>query len=293
MKILLFGHRGQLGSFLAERLPRLGMLAAYDQHECDLTDPEALRRVIAQERAGIIVNASAYTAVDQAESDEDSARRVNADAPAVMAEAASAQGALLVHYSTDYVFDGKAHTPYTEESATHPNGVYATTKLAGEQAVAAGCAQHLILRTAWLYSNRGKNFFKTMLRLADERTELRVVNDQTGSPTYARLVADTTLAMLEQMYAAGQLQTARCGLYHVACGGSATWYEFASNIIRLTGKADQVRVLPIPTSDYPTPAPRPAYSVLSSAKLQRIFGLRLPDWQAGLEQCFADRPAER
>lgn len=293
MKILLFGHRGQLGSLLAERLPRLGTLATYDQHECDLADSVALRRVIAQERPGIIVNASAYTAVDQAESDAACARRVNAEAPAVMAEAASGLGALLVHYSTDYVFDGKAHTPYTEDSATHPQGVYATTKLAGEQAVAAGCARHLILRTAWLYSNHGKNFFKTMLRLAEERTELRVVNDQTGSPTYARLVAETTLTMLEQMFEGGQLRTARCGLYHVACGGSATWYEFASDIIRLAGKADKVRVLPIPTRDYPTPAPRPAYSVLSGAKLQRVFGLRLPDWQAGLEQCFADRPTER
>ena len=196
--------------------------------------------------------------MDQAESDAASARRINTDAPAEMAQAASAQGALLVHFSTDYVFDGRAHTPYTEESATHPQGVYASTKLAGEQAVAAGCAQHLILRTAWLYSNRGKNFFKTMLRLAQERTELRVVNDQTGSPTYARLVAETTLAMLERMYQGGRLQTARCGLYHLACGGSATWYEFASHIIRLAGMADRVRVLPIPTRDYPTPAPRPA-----------------------------------
>jgi dTDP-4-dehydrorhamnose reductase len=293
MKILLFGHRGQLGSFLAERLPRLGTVAAYDQHECDLADRVALRRVIEQERPGIIVNASAYTAVDQAESDAASAQRINADAPAVMAEAASAQNALLVHYSTDYVFDGKAHSPYTEESATHPQGVYARTKLAGEQAVAAGSAQHLILRTAWLYSNHGKNFFKTMLRLAEERTELRVVNDQTGSPTYARLVADTTLAMLEQMYAGGRLQTARCGLYHVACGGSATWHEFASHIIRLAGKANSVRVQPIPTRDYPTPAPRPAYSVLSSAKLEKVFGLRLPDWPTALEQCFADRAADR
>jgi dTDP-4-dehydrorhamnose reductase len=293
MKILLFGQRGQLGSLLAEGLPRLGTLAAYDRQQCDLADPVALRRVIEQERPAIIVNASAYTAVDQAESDVASARRINTDAPAEMAQAASAQGALLVHFSTDYVFDGRAHTPYTEESATHPQGVYASTKLAGEQAVAAGCAQHLILRTAWLYSNRGKNFFKTMLRLAQERTELRVVNDQTGSPTYARLVAETTLAMLERMYQGGRLQTARCGLYHLACGGSATWYEFASHIIRLAGMADRVRVLPIPTRDYPTPAPRPAYSVLSGAKLQRVFGLRLPDWQAGLEQCFADRTTDR
>lgn len=292
MKILLFGHRGQLGTFLAQRLPRLGTLAGYDREECDLGDAVALRRVIEQERPGIIVNASAYTAVDQAESDAANAQRVNVDAPAMMAQAASAQGALLVHYSTDYVFDGKAHTAYTEESATRPSGVYANTKLAGEQAVAAGCAQHLILRTAWLYSNQGKNFFKTMLRLAEERTELRVVNDQTGSPTYARLVAETTLAMLEQMFEGGRLQSARCGLYHVACQGSATWYEFARHIIQSAGKADRVRVLPIPTSEYPTPAPRPAYSVLSGAKLQRVFGLRMPDWQAGLEQCFADRTTD-
>jgi dTDP-4-dehydrorhamnose reductase len=268
-------------------------LAAYDREECDLTDGAALRRVITRERPDLIVNASAYTAVDQAESDADTAWRINADAPGVMAQAATAQGALLVHYSTDYVFDGRAHTPYTEESPAHPRGVYASTKLAGEQAVTAGGAQHLILRTAWLYSNRGKNFFKTMLRLAEERSELRVVNDQTGSPTYARVVADITLRILERMYEGDRLQTAQCGLYHVACGGSATWYEFASAIIRLAGKDDKVRVLPIPTRDYPTAATRPVYSVLSSAKLQRVFGLRLPDWQAGLEQCFADRSAER
>lgn len=293
MKILLFGQGGQLGSLLAKRLPRLGTVAGYDQHNCDLADPVALRRVIERERPGIIVNASAYTAVDQAESDVDSAQRINADAPAVMAQVASALDALLVHYSTDYVFDGRARNPYTEESATHPQGVYARTKLAGEQAVAAAGAQHLILRTAWLYSHHGKNFYNTMLRLAEERTELRVVNDQTGSPTYARLVAETTLSMLERMFEGDRLQTSYCGLYHVACGGSATWHEFASRIIRLAGKADRVRVLPIPTSEYPTPAPRPAYSVLSGAKLEKVFGLRLPDWQTGLELCFADRVTER
>ena len=292
MKILLFGHRGQLGSFLAQCLPRLGTVSGYDREECDLADTDALRRIIQQEQPDIIVNASAYTAVDQAESDAINAQRINVDAPAIMAQTAAAQGALLVHYSTDYVFDGKARTPYTEESVTHPNGVYASTKLAGEQSVAAGCAHHLILRTAWLYSHRGKNFFKTMLRLAEERTELRVVNDQTGSPTYARLVAETTAAMLAQMFQGGRLQSTHCGLYHVACQGSASWHAFAQRIIQAAGQADRVRVLPIPTSEYPTPAPRPAYSVLSGAKLQRVFGLRLPDWQTGLEQCFADRTTD-
>lgn len=292
MKILLFGHRGQLGSFLAQGLPRLGTVAGYDQAECDVGDAVALRQVIERERPDIIVNASAYTAVDQAESDAANAQRINVDAPAVMAQAATAQGALLVHYSTDYVFDGKARVPYTEESAAHPNGVYARTKLAGEQAVAADCAQHLILRTAWLYSHRGKNFFKTILRLAEERTELRVVNDQTGSPTYARLVAETSVAMLARMFESGRLQVAHCGLYHVACQGSATWHDFAQRIIQSAGQAERVRVRPIPTSEYPTPAPRPAYSVLSGAKLQRVFGLQLPDWQTGLEQCFADRTTD-
>ena len=288
MKILLFGSRGQLGTYLTPVLGTLGEIAAYDRQECDLMDLAAVRRVILQERPNIVVNASGYTAVDQAEADVVVAQRVNAEAPAVMAETARELGALLVHYSTDYVFDGTARVPYAEEAEPAPMGIYGETKLAGEQAIAASGVHHLILRTAWLYSNHGKNFFKTMLKLADERSELRVVHDQTGNPTYAKLVAANTANMLAQMFDHGRLVADRCGLYHVACQGSTTWYELAKNIMQLAGKADSVRVIPIVTAGYPTPARRPAYSSLSTKKLARVFDLRLPAWQTGLEQCFAE-----
>ena len=288
MKILLFGSRGQLGTYLTPVLGTLGEIAAYDRQECDLMDLAAVRRVILQERPNIVVNASGYTAVDQAEADVVVAQRVNAEAPAVMAETARELGALLVHYSTDYVFAGTARVPYAEEAEPAPMGIYGETKLAGEQAIAASGVHHLILRTAWLYSNHGKNFFKTMLKLADERSELRVVHDQTGNPTYAKLVAANTANMLVQMFDHGRLVADRCGLYHVACQGSTTWYELAKNIMQLAGKADSVRVIPIVTADYPTPARRPAYSSLSTKKLARVFDLRLPAWQTGLEQCFAE-----
>ena len=255
-------------------------------------DLGAVRRVILQVRPDVIVNASGYTAVDQAETDDVVAQRVNAEAPAAMAETARELGALLVHYSTDYVFDGTARVPYTEEAEPAPVGIYGKTKLAGEQAIAASGAHYLILRTAWLYSHQGKNFFKTMLKLADERSELRVVHDQTGNPTYAKLVADNTTRILAQMYDQGRLVTDRCGLYHMACQGSTTWYEFAKNIIQSAGKAEGVRIIPITTADYPTPARRPAYSSLSTKKLARVFDLRLPAWQTGLEQCFAERVAD-
>ena len=291
MKVLLFGSHGQLGTYLAPVLGTLGEITAYDRQECDLMDLAAVRRVILQERPDIIVNASGYTAVDQAEVDDVVAQRVNAEAPAAMAETAREFGALLVHYSTDYVFDGTARVPYAEEAEPAPVGIYGKTKLAGEQAIAASGVHHLILRTAWLYSNHGKNFFKTMLKLADERSELRVVHDQTGNPTYAKLVAESTALMLAQMFDHGRLVADRCGLYHMACQGSTTWYEFAKNIMQSAGKADGVRVIPITTPDYPTPARRPAYSSLSTKKLARVFDLRLPAWQTGLEQCFAERLA--
>ena len=288
MKILLFGSRGQLGAYLTPVLGTLGEIAAYDRQECDLMDLAAVRRVILQERPNIVVNASGYTAVDQAEADVVVAQRVNAEAPAVMAETARELGALLVHYSTDYVFDGAARAPYAEEAEPAPMGIYGETKLAGEQAIAASGVHYLILRTAWLYSNHGKNFFKTMLKLTDEHNELRVMHDQTGNPTYAKLVAANTANMLAQMFDHGQLVEDRCGLYHMACQGSTTWYELAKNIMQLAGKADSVRVIPIVTADYPTPARRPAYSSLSTKKLARVFDLRLPAWQTGLEQCFAE-----
>lgn len=291
--ILLFGANGQLGSKLKGLLASRGTVRAIGHAELDLRDLPRLRAFILETKPALIVNAAAYTAVDAAESDVENAQLVNAEAPRVMAEAAREHNALFVHYSTDYVFDGAARTPYTEESPVSPLGVYGVTKLAGEQAVAASGAAHLILRTAWLYSNRGKNFLNTMLRLTAERDELRVVNDQTGCPTYADLVADASAQMLDGMFASGAVRPERCGLYHLTCQGETTWWGFAQRIIELAGFGKRVRVLPITTADYPTPAKRPAYSVLSNAKLERVFGIRLPHWEDGLKRCLAERDAQK
>lgn len=289
--ILLFGANGQLGTKLKSLLAAQGRVRAVGHSELDLRDLVKLRTLIRETNPALIVNAAAYTAVDAAESDAENARLVNAEAPRVMAELARGLNALLVHYSTDYVFDGTARTPYTEASPTNPLGVYGASKLAGEQAVAASGAAHLILRTAWLYSNRGKNFLNTMLRLAAERDELRVVNDQTGCPTYADLVADASVRMLDGMFAGGVVRLERCGLYHLTCQGETTWWGFARRIIELAGFGERVRVTAITTADYPTPVKRPAYSVLSNTKLERVFGIRLPDWDEGLKRCLAERAA--
>jgi len=291
MRILLFGGGGQLGSGLRELLATKGSVDAVDRRELDLRDLPKISERIRASRPTLVVNAAAYTAVDAAEADAETARLVNAEAPRVMAEAAREVGALLVHYSTDYVFDGAARTPYVEDAPTRPLGVYGATKLAGEQAVAAAGAQFVTLRTAWLYSNHGKNFLNTMLRLAAERDELRVVNDQIGSPTYAGLVAEATLGMLDGLYAHGELRRERCGLYHLTCGGDTSWWGFAQAIVERAGYGGRVRVLPIPSSEYPTPVRRPAYSVLSSEKFARTFGIRLPDWRDALDRCLAERAA--
>lgn len=291
MSILLFGANGQLGSKLKSLLAAKGAVRSVDTAELDLRDLPKLRALILDSCPRIIVNAAAYTAVDAAESDADNARLVNSEAPRVMAEAARERGALLMHYSTDYVFDGTAHSPYTEDSPVNPLGVYGASKLAGEQAVAASGAAHLILRTAWLYSNRGKNFLNTMLRLAAERDELRVVNDQSGCPTYADLAAEASVRMLDGMFANGLVHQERCGLYHLCCEGVVTWQGFAKRIIELSGFGERVRVVPITTAEYPTPAKRPVYSVLSNARLERVFGLRLPGWEDGLKRCLSERMA--
>jgi dTDP-4-dehydrorhamnose reductase len=291
--ILLFGANGQLGTKLNTLLATKGTVRAVGHAELDLRDLPKLRTLILKTNPALIVNAAAYTAVDAAESDAENAKLVNAEAPRVMAEVARERNALLVHYSTDYVFDGTSHAPYTEESPVSPLGVYGASKLAGEQAVADSGAAHLILRTAWLYSNRGKNFLNTMLRLAAERDELRVVNDQTGCPTYADLVAEASARMLDGMYAGGVVRLERCGLYHLTCQGETTWWSFAKRIIELTGFGERVRVTAITTADYPTPVKRPAYSVLSNTKLERVFGIRLPHWEEGLKRCLAERDAQK
>lgn len=281
MSVLLFGRDGQLGSYLQTHLGSYGDLVSYDR-ELDLRDGVALRQAIARARPQLIINASAYTAVDLAETEAEDARLVNTEAPRIMAQAAATTGALLVHYSTDYVFDGAATTPYTEEAATRPLGVYGKTKAAGEEAVRANCRTHFIIRTAWLYSHSGKNFLKTVLRMASEQPKLRIVADRTGSPTCAADVGDATLKMLDALQR--HPSEALFGTYHMTAQGQTSWHGFASKIVEYA--AAQVTVEPIATSEYPTPARRPAYSVLDNSKLARAFGVALPHWEQGLRQCM-------
>ncbi len=286
MSILLFGRDGQLGSALCRRLKDRKGLKAYDQTDFDLCDRARLRQTILREKPRVIFNAAAYTAVDQAESEEATARMINSEVPAVMAEAAREVSALLIHYSTDYVFDGTADVPYVEEAPAHPLNLYGKTKLAGEEAIrAAGCA-HLIIRTAWLYSFVGKNFLRTMLRLMQERDELGVVNDQTGSPTYAGAVAAACVQMLAQaMDKDGD--DGKTGTFHMTCQGATTWYNFAFKISQLTDKS-KVKLYPITTAEYPTAARRPAYSVLDNTKLARVYSIALPHWEQALRQCIEE-----
>lgn len=289
--ILLFGANGQLGAKLKELLAARGTVRALGGSELDLRNLEKLRAMALQAQPALIVNAAAYTAVDAAQSDADNAMLVNAQAPRVMAEVARECNALFMHYSTDYVFDGAAQTPYTEDSPTLPLGVYGESKLAGEQAIIRSGAAALILRTAWLYSNRGKNFLNTILRLAAERDELRVVNDQYGCPTNADLVAEASMQILDGIWDDERLRDERRGLYHLSCTGVTTWYGFTKRILELAGLDKRVRVMPISTSEYPTAAKRPPYSVLSNAKLERVFGIQLPNWEEGLKRCMRERPA--
>lgn len=286
VKILLFGRDGQLGRYLKTDLRPLGEVVACARGDVDLTDSDRLRAFLLAQRPAIIVNAAAYTAVDQAESDEEAAFRVNADAPAAMAAVAREAGALLVHYSTDYVFDGRAQAPYAETAPTRPLGVYGRSKLAGEEAIRSAAPAHLVLRTAWLYSPHGRNFFKTMLRLAAERDELRVVGDQIGSPTYAALVSTATAHALAQIIREGDAER-YSGTYHLTCAGAASWHRFAREIVALAGRTG-VQVREIGTADYPTPAARPAYSVLDNGKFAAAFGIRLPPWEAALRQCMME-----
>jgi len=296
MKILLFGKNGQVGWELQRSLAPLGELVALDRHDrnfCgDLANPEGLRDTVRQIRPDVIVNAAAYTAVDKAENDAEAAHTVNAQAPGVLAEAAQALGAWLVHYSTDYVFDGSGSKPWAEEDTTGPLSAYGRTKLEGEQRIAARCAQHLILRTSWVYAARGANFAKTMLRLAGEREQLTVINDQFGAPTGADLLADVTAHMLRRLPEAGSARLA--GIYHAAAAGETSWHGYAGFVIdsaRAAGmalKASSATVAPVPTTAFPTPAVRPHNSRLNTARLQNTFGLQLPAWQGGVKRLLAE-----
>ena len=297
--ILLLGAHGQLGHESQRTLAGLGRLVALDVPDIDFTRPESLRPLVQDLRPTVIVNAAAYTAVDKAESDAERARAVNALAPGVLAEEADAVGAVLVHYSTDYVFDGRKSEAYVEADLTNPLSVYGRTKLAGEQAVQR-CARPLTFRTSWVVGAHGANFIRAVLRLAGERDSLRVVADQHGAPTAAKLLAETTAKVLAEMDGAPP-DDRRWGLYHLVAAGETTWHGLALHVIAraqeagIALKCDVDAIAAIPTSGYPTPAQRPANSRLDTGKLCTTFGLALPDWREGvdavLDRIFAEMAA--
>lgn len=295
MKILLFGRNGQVGWELQRSLAPLGEVVALDRAGAeglagDLSDPAAVARTVLQVRPDIVVNAAAYTAVDKAESDAELARTVNAQAPGAIARAAQEVGAGLVHFSTDYVFDGSGSRPWKESDPTGPLGVYGRTKLEGEQRIAEALPRHLILRTSWVYGARGGNFAKTMLRLAREREELKVVDDQVGAPTGADLLADVTAHALRAWPAAKDAR----GIFHVAAAGETSWHGYARFVVGKAQQAGQVlkadaqRVLPIPSSAFPTPARRPHNSRLDTARFRATFGLVLPPWEQGVARMLQE-----
>jgi dTDP-4-dehydrorhamnose reductase len=273
LKILLVGRNGQVGWELEKALQPLGTVLATDRAALDLADGDAVRRVIREAKPDLIVNAAAYTAVDKAESEPDVAMQINGVAPGVMAEEAKRLGAMLVHYSSDYVFDGRKTSPYTEDDVPNPLGAYGRSKLEGDQRIRASGCRHLILRTSWVYGPRGKNFYLTIARKAAAGEPLRVVNDQRGVPTTSGFLADNTLELLRRQAA---------GLVNLVPSGETTWYEFAREIVRLAGSRSGVD--PITTEQFPTAARRPRYSVLDKARAEKALGRPLPDWRTLLAQ---------
>jgi dTDP-4-dehydrorhamnose reductase len=297
LKILLTGKNGQVGYELARSLQGLGQVIALDRSQMDLANLDQVRSVIRSVQPDLIVNPAAYTAVDKAESEPALAFCVNGEAPGLMAQEAARLGAVMMHFSTDYVFDGSKNGPYTETDATGPISVYGSSKLAGEQAIIDSGAAHVILRTSWVYGMRGKNFLLTMLRLSEERDALRVVADQVGAPTWCRTLADTTAHIVAQAHSirsahAGGSTAAysdwwrqRSGIYHLTCQGQTSWHGFTQAILQQAGRSGKCQLTPIPAAEYPTPARRPANSVLSCAKLIETF-CDLPDWQTALTLCM-------
>jgi dTDP-4-dehydrorhamnose reductase len=292
MNILLLGKNGQLGWELQRSLSLLGHVTALDRSSTDycgdLSNLEGLARTVRELKPQVIVNAAAYTAVDKAESDRETAYRVNAEAPSLLALEAEKLGSVLMHYSTDYVFDGRGNEPWAESDAVAPVNVYGASKLAGEHAIQAQCERHFIFRTSWVYAARGGNFAKTMLRLAKERDELAVIADQFGAPTGADLLADASAQVLARLQAHPFKQN--FGLYHLAASGCTNWHEYASFVIEsakglgIQTKVNADQIKPIPTSAYPTPAKRPLNSRLNTQRFKENFGLTLPDWKQGVQR---------
>jgi dTDP-4-dehydrorhamnose reductase len=287
MKILLTGRNGQVGYELERSLQVVGSVIAVDRASMDLVNLDQIRSVIREVQPDIIVNPAAYTAVDKAETEPDLAMLINGIAPGVMAEEARKLGAAMIHYSTDYVFDGSKESPYEENDEPCPLNEYGRTKLAGEHAVQSAGIKHLILRTSWVYGMHGKNFLQTMLKLAQERDELKVVSDQFGTPTWSRTIADVTANLIAQArHAPDPVAWWRrnSGVYHLTSNGSTNWHAFAQALLSNAGLLQKTRVLPIPSAQYPTPARRPINSRLSCEKLRTSFS-SLPDWQTALKLC--------
>jgi dTDP-4-dehydrorhamnose reductase len=305
--ILLIGKNGQIGRELSKILPGIGKVVALGRDDLDLSKPDHIRNSIRSLRPHLIVNAAAYTAVDKAESEEPLATAINGRAPGIMAEEAKKIGAALVHYSTDYVFDGLKTSPYMEDDQPNPQSVYGRTKLEGERAIQHCGVPHLIFRTAWVYAREGRNFLLTILRLATQREELRIVSDQIGAPTWSEEIARATMRILAKSLARESgdpaVLSSVSGIYHMTAQGQTSWFQFAEMILEEARNESQraewikkttaelplitKRVIPILSAEYPTPARRPAYSVLSNARLANTFNMKLPDWQEQLHSIFA------
>lgn len=291
---LITGKNGQVGWELQRTLMPLGQVIALGREELDLSSPDNIRSVVQSVWPDVIVNAAAYTAVDRAEQESELAMQINGIAPGILASEAKKIGALMLHYSTDYVFDGSSGKPYLESDKPNPINKYGRTKLAGEQAIQSTNADYLILRTTWVYTSRGNNFLKTVLRLAQEREQLSIVDDQKGAPTWARFIAESTAHIIRQSLKEKYTGEFESQLYHLTAGGVTSWFNFAEAVIKLAGdsvlkeKLNIKSVRPIPTKDYPLPAKRPMSSVLSTEKLQKKYMLNIPDWEMALTLCFDD-----
>src|ERR1700761_7805708 len=281
MRILVTGQNGQVGTELSRLFRSRNDVFFTSRDQCDLSSESSIRDVVRRVEPAVIVNAGAYTAVDKAETDQAPCYAINATAPGVLAQEAARLNALLIHYSTDYVFDGEKPGAYLETDPIHPLSVYGASKAAGEAAIAESGARYLVLRTSWVYAAQGKNFLRTMLRLGAERSDLKVVDDQFGAPTSASAIAAATVRLVDQF------ATPQPGIYHMTAAGSTSWYGFAQAIFDADTLSARPRVHPIPGSEYPTPAKRPANSVLNNDKFAHAFGFRLPSWQQQLDEVLA------
>ena len=289
MKILITGKNGQVGWELNHILSKTDTVFAMGRDQMDLSKPETLGSVIQEVRPDIIINAAAYTNVDKAESEHELAMTVNGVAPGMIAEEARKIGAGMIHYSTDYVFDGNTKSPYKEEDPTYPLSVYGKSKLAGENAVIQADIAHIIIRTGWVYSLRSNNFLLTMQKLAQTRKQISIVNDQTGAPTWTKAIAKGTALIVERSLkrsVTNPQAITGSGVFHMTCSGETSWFGFANKIIEFSGLSKDTVVIPIPTSEYPTPAIRPEYSLLSNKKLKQVFHHEMPPWQDALQECL-------